>query len=219
MEKLTVKELREMSRQRGLTLESKGHKFTKSELIERIKSYDNEHKTEVTVDDVMEEENKTEVKECSKDIETCAECEENPCENTPEKKFERKNNYVFATTLKQIAEKYSYKKPDYVLENVLQVGSTIAFIHCVEAKDQNIYRKLRFAKVIGVNRKKEIVKIETFYGTQLVVPYDELLFILGKDESTENFPMDIRTYIKKHRTLKGKKDIHDRYISSNRCEE
>ena len=35
-EEMTVKELKEESRKRGLTLESKGHKFTKPELIERI---------------------------------------------------------------------------------------------------------------------------------------------------------------------------------------
>ena len=39
---MTVKELKEESRKRGLTLESKGHKFTKPELIERITKWDAE---------------------------------------------------------------------------------------------------------------------------------------------------------------------------------
>ena len=41
-EEMTVKELREESRKRGLTLESKGHKFTKPELIERLIKWDME---------------------------------------------------------------------------------------------------------------------------------------------------------------------------------
>ena len=43
-EELTVKQLREISRERGLTLESKGHKFTKQELIERLVNDDAEMK-------------------------------------------------------------------------------------------------------------------------------------------------------------------------------
>ena len=41
-ETMTVKELKEESRKRGLTLERKGHKFTKPELIERLTKLDSE---------------------------------------------------------------------------------------------------------------------------------------------------------------------------------
>ena len=41
-EEMTVKELKEESKKRGLTLENKGHKFTKPELIERLTKWDEE---------------------------------------------------------------------------------------------------------------------------------------------------------------------------------
>lgn len=54
---MTVKELKEESRKRGLTLESKGHKFTKSELIDRIMEYEyvNNSNTHVDADCVPEQ--------------------------------------------------------------------------------------------------------------------------------------------------------------------
>ena len=41
-EEMKVAELKQESRNRGLTLESKGHKFTKQELIDRLNAYENE---------------------------------------------------------------------------------------------------------------------------------------------------------------------------------
>ena len=41
-EEMKVAELKQQSRNRGLTLESKGHKFTKQELIDRLNAYENE---------------------------------------------------------------------------------------------------------------------------------------------------------------------------------
>lgn len=142
-------------------------------------------------------------------------------EEATEKEQETENKYrgIYATTLKQIAEKYSYEKPQWVYDEVLQVGSTIAFIHYVEAKDQNVYRKLRFAKVVGINRKQKLVKVQTFYGTEVKIGFDELLFIVSKNDTANSFPKDIRNYIKGHRTKQGRRDIHDRYINSNKCEE
>ena len=42
LETKKVAELKQMSRERGLKLESKGHKFTKSELIEKIEVHQSE---------------------------------------------------------------------------------------------------------------------------------------------------------------------------------
>ena len=227
-----VKDLKALSREKGLKLEHKGHKFTKQELIDNlVEFYKNEEK-EVNEDNSKEEE-KADVVEAIEAIEAVAEVVEETKtqddeeaweeekEEATEKEQETENKYrgIYATTLKQIAEKYSYEKPQWVYDEVLQVGSTIAFIHYVEAKDQNVYRKLRFAKVVGINRKQKLVKVQTFYGTEVKIGFDELLFIVSKNDTANSFPKDIHNYIKGHRTKQGRRDIHDRYISSNKCEE
>lgn len=224
---LKVKDLKALSREKGIKLEHKGHKFTKQELIDNlVEFYKNEEK-EGEEDNSKEEEKAdvveaieavAEVVEETQDDEEAWEKEK---EETTEKEQETENKYrgIYATTLKQIAEKYSYEKPQWVYDEVLQIGSTIAFIHYVEAKDQNVYRKLRFAKVVGINRKQKLVKVQTFYGTEVKIGFDELLFIVSKNDTANSFPKDIRNYIKRHRTKQGVRDIHDRYINSNKCEE
>ena len=226
---LKVKDLKALSRENGLKLEHKGHKFTKQELINNlVEFYKNEEK-EVNEDNSKEEE-KADVVEAIEAVaevveETQAQDDEEAWEEgkeeTTEKEQETENKYrgIYATTLKQIAEKYSYEKPQWVYDEVLQIGSTIAFIHYVEAKDQNVYRKLRFAKVVGINRKQKLVNVQTFYGTEVKIGFDELLFIVSKNDTANSFPKDIRNYIKGHRTKQGRRDIHDRYISSNKCED
>lgn len=216
-----VKDLKALSREKGLKLEHKGHKFTKQELINNlVEFYKNEEKEgeEEKADVVEAIEAVAEVVEETQDDEEAWEEEK---EEATEKEQETENKYrgIYATTLKQIAEKYSYEKPQLVYDEVLQIGSTIAFIHYVEAKDQNVYRKLRFAKVVGINRKQKLVKVQTFYGTEVKIGFDELLFIVSKNDTANSFPKDIRNYIKGHRTKQGRRDIHDRYINSNKCEE
>lgn len=220
---LKVKDLKALSREKGLKLEHKGHKFTKKELINNlVEFYKNEEKEgeEEKADVVEAIEAVAEVVEETK-TQDDEEAWEEEKEEATEKEQETENKYrgIYATTLKQIAEKYSYEKPQWVYDEVLQVGSTIAFIHYVEAKDQNVYRKLRFAKVVGINRKQKLVKVQTFYGTEVKIGFDELLFIVSKNDTANSFPKDIRNYIKGHRTKQGRRDIHDRYISSNKCEE
>lgn len=224
-----VKDLKALSREKGLKLEHKGHKFTKQELIDNlVEFYKNEEK-EVNEDNSKEEEKADVVEAIEAVAEVVEETKtqddeeawEEEKEEATEKEQETENKYrgIYATTLKQIAEKYSYEKPQWVYDEVLQVGSTIAFIHYVEAKDQNVYRKLRFAKVVGINRKQKLVKVQTFYGTEVKIGFDELLFIVSKNDTANSFPKDIRNYIKGHRTKQGRRDIHDRYINSNKCEE
>ena len=226
---LKVKDLKALSREKGLKLEHKGHKFTKQELIDNlVEFYKNEEK-ESEEDNSKEEEKADVVEAIEAVVEVVEEAQtqddeevwEEEKEETTEKEQETENKYrgIYATTLKQIAEKYSYEKPQWVYDEVLQVGSTIAFIHYVEAKDQNLYRKLRFAKVVGINRKQRLVKVQSFYGTEVKIGFDELLFIVSKNDTANSFPKDIRNYIKGHRTKQGRRDIHDRYINSNKCEE
>lgn len=223
-----VKDLKALSREKGLKLEHKGHKFTKQELLNNLVEYYKNEEKEVNEDNSKEE--KADVVEAIEavaevveevQVQDDEEAWEEEKEETTEKEQETENKYrgIYATTLKQIAEKYSYEKPQWVYDEVLQIGSTIAFIHYVEAKDQNVYRKLRFAKVVGINRKQKLVKVQTFYGTEVKIGFDELLFIVSKNDTANSFPKDIRNYIKGHRTKQGRRDIHDRYINSSKCEE
>lgn len=224
-----VKDLKALSREKGLKLEHKGHKFTKQELLNNLVEYYKNEEKEVNEDNSKEEEKADVVEAIEAVAEVVEEVQaqddeeawEEEKEETTEGEQETENKYrgIYATTLKQIAEKYSYEKPQWVYDEVLQIGSTIAFIHYVEAKDQNVYRKLRFAKVVGINRKQRLVKVQTFYGTEVKIGFDELLFIVSKNDTANSFPKDIRNYIKGHRTKQGRRDIHDRYISSNKCEE
>lgn len=220
---LKVKDLKALSREKGLKLEHKGHKFTKQELINNlVEFYKNEEKEgEEEKADVVEAIEAVAEVVGEKQTQDDEEAWEEEKEKATEEEQETENKYrgIYATTLKQIAEKYSYEKPQWVYDEVLQIGSTIAFIHYVEAKDQNVYRKLRFAKVVGINRKQKLVKVQTFYGTEVKIGFDELLFIVSKNDTANSFPKDIRNYIKGHRTKQGRRDIHDRYISSNKCEE
>lgn len=214
-ETMTVKELKEESRKRGLTLESKGHKFTKPELIERLTKWDEEH------DDIDEagqlDDNETWGEtDCTKEVESCAECEEAPCENTPEVKTNRdKDGYiVYAKTLEEIEQKYGNRKKQEIYDNELKVGSYVVFVHYVEAKNGQIYKKLRTAKVMGINRKKELVRIVTLLGTEKELPFDELLYIKGSAKNC-SYPKDITMYLKEQRTEKGKVLINERFTENN----
>ena len=173
-ETMTVKELREESRKRGLTVESKGHKFTKTELIERLTKWDAEQADidadiQKAIDEAGQpDDNETWGEtECTKEVETCADCEEEPCENTPEVKTNRdKDGYiVYAKTLEEIEQKYGNRKKQEIYDNELKVGSYVVFVHYVEARNDQIYKKLRTAKVVGINRKKELVRFVTLLGT------------------------------------------------------
>lgn len=220
-EEMTVKELREESRKRGLTLESKGHKFTKPELIERLIKWDadiqktiDEAGQEILVD--TEGDETWGEAECTKEVETCADCEEAPCENTPEVKTNRdKDGYiVYAKTLEEIEQKYGSRKKQEIYDNELKVGSYVVFVHYVEAKNGQIYKKLRTAKVVGINRKKELVRVVTLLGTEKELCFDELLYIKGSAKNC-SYPKDITMYLKEQRTEKGKVLINERFTENN----
>lgn len=211
-ETMTVKELREESRKRGLTLESKGHKFTKPELIERIKKWDAE---QADIDEAGQpDDNETwSETECEK-VETCAECKNAPCENTPEVKTKENGYIVYAKTLEEIEQKYGNRKKCEIYDNELKVGSYVVFVHYVEARNGQIYKKLRTAKVTGVNRKKELARVVTLLGTEKELCFDELLYIKGSAKNC-SYPKDIAMYLKEQRTEKGKVLINERFTENN----
>ena len=133
---MTVKELKEESRKRGLTLESKGHKFTKPELIERLTKWDAEQADiDADIQKAIDEAGQPDDNEtwgetdCTKEVESCAECEEAPCENTPEVETKEDGYIVYAKTLEEIEQKYGNRKKQEIYDNELKVGSYVVFVH------------------------------------------------------------------------------------------
>lgn len=213
LEAMKVAELKKLTKEHGLTLESKGHKFNKTELIDRLvtlKDVTEETKTEedpvkdfenlakkVSVvsddeeawDEPLTQENKEAAKQ--EGIETKEEENKRPVPGD--------SDYIkFATTLQGIETKYGHEKQPYVYDNLLKVGSFVVFIHYVEAKDGNVYKKLRTAKVIGVNRNKKLVRVETPMKAIMELTFEELLYI-REDTPESSYPNDIRKYMKQQR--------------------
>ena len=123
-EEMKVAELKQESRNRGLTLESKGHKFTKQELIDRLNAYENEDdKALVETKGLETEEVKTSTEE------------------TEERKF---------ATLEEIEMKYGSRKEQRIYDNVLQVGCMICYVRFIETKHGKLLKKLGTAKVVSM---------------------------------------------------------------------
>lgn len=219
LEAMKVAELKKLTKEHGLTLESKGHKFNKTELIDRLvtlKDITEETKTEDPVKDFENLANKVSVvsdeeawdepltqenKEAAKQegIETKEEENKRPVPGD--------SDYIkFATTLQEIETKYGHEKQTYVYDNMLKVGSFVVFIHYVEAKDGNVYKKLRTAKVIGVNRNKKLVRVETPMKAIMELTFEELLYI-REDTPESSYPNDIRKYMKQQRERRASHEI------------
>ena len=209
LETKKVAELKQMSRERGLKLESKGHKFTKSELIERL----------LQSEDEQEDINKK-IEEAADDNEVWDEpvlkheVKEEPAKEQKQKETNENGFIRFAETIEQLETKYGKRKKQEIYDNELETGCFVAFIHYVEAADGNIYKKLRTAKVVGINRKKELVRVSTLLGTKLELGFEQLLYIRGKGKEC-SYPWDIKKFLVKQRTEKGKDLINERFNSIN----
>jgi len=161
-EEMKVADLKQESRNRGLKLESKGHKFTKQELIDRLNAYENE------TDEAWVE---------TEEVKTST-------EETGERKF---------ATLEEIEMKYSSRKEQRIYDNVLQVGCMICYVRFIETKHGKLLKKLGSAKVVGVNRKKELVRVQTPVGEEKELTFDELIFI--RDVNVRTYPKDINSVL------------------------
>lgn len=192
-EEMKVAELKQESRNRGLTLESKGHKFTKQELIDRLNAYENEVNE---FDEAwIETKSKTKVEKqpapSNKDNEAWVETKgfeteevKTGTEETEERKF---------ATLEEIEMKYGSRKEQRIYDNVLQVGCMICYVRFIETKHGKLLKKLGTAKVVGVNRKKELVRVQTPVGEEKELTFDELIFI--RDVNVRTYPKDINSVL------------------------
>lgn len=205
-EEMKVVDLKQESRNRGLTLESKGHKFTKQELIERLNAYENESIVEKQPQPSIDEdeawvETKTETK-----VEESVETEEVKTNTEEAEKRE-------VATLEEIEMKYGSRKEQRIYDNVLQVGCMICYVRFIETKHGKLLKKLGTAKVVGVNRKRELVRVQTPVGEEKELTFDELVFI--RDINVRTYPKDInsvlyaqRQAVKEYKERTAKKNEH-----------
>lgn len=186
----TVSELKELTKSNGLKVTKDGgsKKMNKSDLIEQLVCfYNNNKEAEVEVKEVKEEsvEEVKNIDDVMKEEPIIVEVEENKV-------------IKFAKTAEEIEQKYHKRKKDEIYNNELVPDSFVVFFLDVKAKDGNVYRKLRTAKVIGVNRKRELVKVQTLFGDIITLTYDELLYI-RKNENQCTYPCDIVCYLRNQR--------------------
>ena len=185
-EEMTVRMLRDEMKARKLPQEHNGKKFTKQELIAKLNDYEF-CKNRDEADDIKADELKPDPSPIDEEV------WETP---TPNKVEEVKSNYIsFAKTLDEIKQKYLKQKKADIYDRELVVDSTVVFIHVVTAKNGNTYEKLRTAKVVGVNRTKKLVKVKMFYGDEMLLRFDELVYIKGVGENA-TYPNDIATFIR-----------------------
>ena len=180
--KMSVAELKQESRNRGLTLELKGHKFNKAELIERLQRDDEEN------NETWNTAGQEETKPIEQVMPETVEVKEEPKEQ--ETIYEVKHEPITVDTIEQ---RYSKPKNERVYENDLQVGSMVIYVRYIETRTERIIKKLASAKVIGVNRKKELVRVQTPIGEEKEMSFEELLFI--KNPHVRTYPKDIGTVL------------------------
>lgn len=212
-EEMKVAELKQESRNRGLTLESKGHKFTKQELIDRLNDYENE-----TDEARIETKSKTKVEKqpapSNEDDEAWVETKGFETETLETEEVKTNTEEIeerkFAT-LEEIEMKYGSRKEQRIYDNVLQVGCMICYVRFIETKHGQLLKKLGSAKVIGVNRKRELVRVQTPVGEEKELTFDELVFI--RDVNVRTYPKDInsvlyaqRQAVKEYKERTGKKN-------------
>lgn len=209
-EEMKVAELKQESRNRGLTLESKGHKFTKQELIERLNAYENES--------IVEKQPEPSIEDDEAWVETKKETKvEEPVVAEEIKTDTEKTEKREVATLEEIEMKYGSRKEQRIYDNVLQVGCMICYVRFIETKHGKLLKKLGTAKVVGVNRKRELVRVQTPVGEEKELTFDELVFI--RDINVRTYPKDINSVLYaqrqavkeyKERTAKKNEYITDR---------
>ena len=204
LHEMTVEEIKKITKKEGLkvTKESGRKKMNKTELIEQlvesfVEKVECENEDNGSWGDDIGEESTTTVEEEKRQEPVIVEVEAE--EIIPK----------FAKTLEEIELKYHRRKKDSVYDDELKVGSFVVYFMDVTAKDGNTYRKLRTAKVVGVNRSKELVKIQTLFGDFLTLEFNDLLYI-RKDEQQCTYPYDIVCYLRKQRM-----ESRERYSKEN----
>lgn len=201
LESMKVTELKEESRSLGLTLESKGHKFNKNELIERIlQAQDVQSDINKAIEEAGQEIPVVDGEEQEWDAPLLGETKEEEPEKEEKKEKNKTENKKQENKelLAKIEEKYTGRKSKRIYDNDLVVGSFVVYIRYIETKTGMYLKKLGTAKVIGVNRKKELVRVQSPVGAEFVLSFDALLFIRGLKRE-QRYPSDIYELLRRQR--------------------
>ena len=170
---MTVTELRAETRRRGLPQQKNGKKFVKTELVERLEQDDMKSSA-------SEEERETKTKKEKKEWEK------------PEiviTKEEEKQEVTIEQVTSEIT-KLQDKLSGTATKEDIQIGSFVVFVKYTERKGRSVIKRLLTGKVIEIDRKNEIVKVETPVGVCYTMSYASLLFCKRPDDR-KRFPDEI----------------------------
>lgn len=107
-------------------------------------------------------------------------------------------------TFDMLVERYINRDRGF-MQNV-RIGNFVCFIHYVEASNGETYKRLRTAKIVAINRKKQLLKLETLGGTEIISNYDDVLYYIWEGRK---FPKDIRAYRRDKRTHGGEQFLKE----------
>ena len=164
----TVTELRAETRQRGLPQQKNGKKFVKTELIERLEQDDLKF-------GASEEDRETKKKWEKPEVVIT--------------KAEEKQEITIEQVTSEIT-KLQDKLSGTATKEDIQIGSFVVFVKYTERKGRSVIKRLLAGKVIEIDRKNEIVKVETPVGVCYTMSYASLLFCKRPDDR-KRFPDEI----------------------------
>ena len=164
---MTVTELRAETRRRGLPQQKNGKKFVKTELVERLKQDDMKFSAE--------EERETKKKWEKPEVVIT--------------KAEEKQEITIEQVTSEIT-KLQDKLSGTATKEDIQIGSFVVFVKYTERKGRSVIKRLLTGKVIEIDRKNEIVKVETPVGICYTMSYASLLFCKRPDDR-KRFPDEI----------------------------
>lgn len=164
---MTVAELRAETRRRGLPQQKNGKKFVKTELVERLEQDDMKFN--------VEEERETKKKWEKPEVVIT--------------KVEKKQEVTIEQVTSEIT-KLQDKLSGTARKEDIQIGSFVVFVKYTERKGRSVIKRLLTGKVIEIDRKNEIVKVETPVGVCYTMSYASLLFCKRPDDR-KRFPDEI----------------------------
>lgn len=174
---LKVEEINAEMKDRRMRLSKNGKRFTKAEKIDQLIKYDCES-----------EDIEKELEECLDDL-----------PHTP-------------PIVKEIKQKYLVDRQKNLSQDVIdkgyaercKQGTVIAFIHSFKAKSGKHIEKIRQATIKSVNVDNKTVRAETYLGTILTIPFNEILWFNLK---SFGYPRDI------WECMKSQKKEHEKRVN------
>lgn len=187
-EDLKVAQLKELSKERGLHVSSHSHKFSKSDLIDQLRRYDEE--IDMWEDEDIED---TSISEFMEESVSTLGNEEKGHEKDDNRE-EKHNGVVYARTFDEIMQKYNHRKPGHVYQKELRVGGWVVYVHTGKGYGGIPSKRLRRARVEVIDRKSETIQASLISGDIVNLHFNDLLYIKGSD--SYKYPNDLFNFIK-----------------------